>query len=305
MCYSALVKEDFRKLEREYGATLDWNSFLTLVKQREFDWTLKVPDGLVQSLIAYDAPQSREIKEHANRFRVAERHRIESEIETVNAEISVLESAIKAKPTKTAQTKLDTKIRKLQKLQQSMAAPSVTTTGGYRIYPMYFAPVIIQEDKLRKIVPMRYRILPSTGVEVPSQYNVFNARRDSLQCARTWKPLFGHKHAIFPFERFFEWVARDGKKIEVSFTPEGYESMWAASLYEEYVSPEQGLIRSFAMVTDEPPPEVSAAGHDRCPVFLEEGLIDKWLLPAAQSLERLDELLTHKQRTYYAHALAA
>lgn len=140
---------------------------------------------------------------------------------------------------------------------------------------------------------------------MPSQYNVFNARRDSLQSARTWKPLFGHNHAIFPFERFFEWVERDGKKVEVSFTPEGYDSMWAASLYDEYRHPQLGLIRSFAMVTDEPPAEVSAAGHDRCPVFLDAGCIDQWLSPKGQSLEQLDSLLDHKQRTYYAHAVAA
>lgn len=170
---------------------------------------------------------------------------------------------------------------------------------------MYFAPVIIEEDDQRKIVPMRYRILPSTGVEIPSQYNVFNARRDSLQSVRTWKPLFGHKHAIFPFERFFEWVGRDGRKVEISFTPEGYDAMWATCLYEECMHQELGLIRSFAMVTDEPPPEVREAGHDRCPVFIEQDLIGRWLEPAGQALEQLDSLLDHKQRTFYAHALAA
>jgi putative SOS response-associated peptidase YedK len=151
---------------------------------------------------------------------------------------------------------------------------------------------------------MRYRILPRTGVEVPVQYNVFNARRDSLQSARTWKPLFGSKHAIFPFTRFYEWVSRDGKPVEISFSPDGYSGMWAASLYEEYQS-EEGLIRSFAMVTDKPPVEVAAAGHDRCPVFLESRLLDHWLLPTGSSLEVLDRLLDHKERPFYSHALAA
>lgn len=76
---------------------------------------------------------SREIQELANRFRVSERRRIETEINAVEADIQILESALKKKLTKTAQTKLDSKSHKLQKLQQSMAAPSVAT-GGYRIY---------------------------------------------------------------------------------------------------------------------------------------------------------------------------
>lgn len=33
----------------------------------------------------------------------------------------------------------------------------------------------------------------------------------------------------------------------------------------------------FAIITDEPPPFVSDAGHDRCPVFLDRAYLDQWL----------------------------
>ena len=81
--------------------------------------------------------------------------------------------------------------------------------------------------------------------------------------------------------------------------------MWAASLYEEFKSPKLGSIFSFAMVTDAPPPEVAAAGHDRCPVFLDEDHLEAWLNPKKLSLSELEELLDHKQKTYYSHADAA
>lgn len=32
---------------------------------------------------------------------------------------------------------------------------------------------------------------------------------------------------------------------------------------------------------------------------------DQWLKPVGQTLQQLDELLDHKVRTYYSHALAA
>lgn len=123
--------------------------------------------------------------------------------------------------------------------------------------------------------------------------------------ARNWKPLFGIQHAIFPFDNFFEWVEREGKSTEIKFNPDGHDGMHAASLYEIYQHPTLGEIRSFSMVTDNPPPEVAAAGHDRCPVFLAYDRVGQWLNPTGQKLAQLDELLDHKERTYYSHALAA
>jgi len=300
-----MVRESLRKIERDYEAQINWQSFVNLYKQRELDFSLKIPSGMDHQLISLGGAAANEIKRLCDRHRVAERQRSENALALIDAEIASIDHALQLKSTKTNQQKRDIKLRKRMKLQQAMESPSLEAGGGYRIYPMYFAPVIMQIGAQRSIVPMRYRLLPRSGLEVPTQYNVFNARRDSLRSARNWTPLFGRKHAIFPFERFFEWVERRESKIEISFSPDGYDGMWAASLYEEYQHPELGVIRSFAMVTDDPPEEVRSAGHDRCPVFLDRTLIDNWLIPDGQSLDQLDALLDHKQRTYYSHALAA
>ena len=302
MCYSSLVERELRKAEKEYAATINYESFRDLYRMYEIDMSIKIPDGMERSLIEHGGSTGKLIKQSVDRHRSAEQISLKSEAQAIKQQIEELKSVIALKPTKTAQNKLGVLTRKLDKVNTKINSPHAT--GDYRIYPYYFAPVIIQNGGHREIVPMRYRILPRTGVEVPSQYNVFNARRDSLTTARNWKPLFGKKHAIFPFIRFFEWVERDGKKVELSFSPD-YESMWAACLYEEYQHPVLGLIRSFAMVTDEPPPEIAQAGHDRCPVFLREDLIGDWLNPEGKTLEELDALLGEKQPAYYSHAMAA
>lgn len=302
MCYSALVDRELRKAEKEYEATINDESFRDLYCMRELDTSIKIPDGMEQSFIEHGGSTGKLIKQSVDRYRRAEQIALNDEAQVLRQEIEALESTIALKPTKTAQNKLGVLNRKLTKINNKIESPN--STGDYRIYPYYFAPVIIQNDRRREIVPMRYRILPRTGVEVPNQYNVFNARRDSLTTAKNWKPLFGKKHAIFPFIRFFEWVEREGKKVELSFSPD-YESMWAACLYEEYQHPELGLIRSFAMVTDEPPKEIAQTGHDRCPVFLREDLISDWLTPKKKTLEELVALLSEKQPAYYSHAMAA
>jgi hypothetical protein len=55
-----------------------------------------------------------------------------------------------------------------------------------------------------------------------------------------------------------------------------------------------GLLRSFAMVTDEPPQEIAQAGHDRCPIFLREDLMDVWLNPKGKPLKELHAVLGEK-----------
>lgn len=309
MCYSAKLKQEFRSLQRRYRGRLEWDDFLELVRQRErgyeFDFDLKIPEELIAGLIDLGGTAAKEIELLQRRHKVTEGRRLEEALTDAQMELRLAQDKLAAKATKTAQSAVDTKGRKVLRAQKAVEMALAPPGSDYRIYPFYFAPILLEHGGQRLIVPARYRILPRTGVEVPGQYNVFNARRDSLQSARNWKPLFSKKHALFPFQRFFEWVARDGGKVEISFNPDGHDGMHAAALYEEYNHPELGIIRSFAMVTDQPPPEVAAAGHDRCPVFLQESLIGEWLSPAGKPLDQLDALLDHKEPTYYSHARAA
>ena len=173
-----------------------------------------------------------------------------------------------------------------------------------RIYPGYFAPVIVWENGVRQIRPMRYRVRPyGSAEEIPSKFNVFNARLDSLEMRRTWRGLFMRKHALFPFFRFFEWIANEsGKKRLVKFSPYGCDRMWAPALYDTWKSKDNEItFHSFAVITDDPPREIEEQGHDRCPVFLQENLIDDWLQPKGKSKAHCYQLLKNKETVFYKH----
>ncbi len=298
-------------MKKKYGGDLSWQEFLHMarIREKEFDdsfrSSIKIPDEMIAGLIAEGGTAAKELALMQKRWKVKEQRQLEQAVKDAGAEFLAAEEKFKAKATKTNQKAYETKQRKLNKARTALENASKPPADTYRIYPYYFAPIIIDDAGKRLIVPARFRVLPRTGIEVPNNYNVFNSRRDSLQSARTWKPLFGKQHALFPFMNFYEWVDRDGRSVEIKFNPDGHEGMHAASLYEIYKHPELGDIRSFSMVTDEPPPEVAAAGHDRCPVFLGYDKIDQWLHPAGQTLQQLDELLDHKERAYYSHVMAA
>ncbi len=134
---------------------------------------------------------------------------------------------------------------------------------------------------------------------------MFNCRIDSINKKRTWKPLFGKNHAIFPFIQFYEWVAPSGRKQEVVFTPVEREIMWAPAVFDTWQSDDGQIgFSSMAIITDEPPPEIEAAGHDRCPIFLKESRIDEWLKPEGQSHESLLGVLNHREEAGYRCAKA-
>ena len=62
---------------------------------------------------------------------------------------------------------------------------------------------------------------------------------------------------------------------------------------------------SCAAITDEPPEEVAAAGHDRCIVPIQREHLQAWLTPDPKKLNRLQEILEDRDRPYYEHRLAA
>jgi putative SOS response-associated peptidase YedK len=70
-------------------------------------------------------------------------------------------------------------------------------------------------------------------------------------------------------------------------------------------APGEPDLLSIAAITDEPPPEVAAAGHDRCIVPIKPENIDAWLNPDASDLATMYALFDDRDRPYYEHRLAA
>jgi putative SOS response-associated peptidase YedK len=174
------------------------------------------------------------------------------------------------------------------------------------------------ENGQRIVKPMRYKCLPAgksfdNEKEFP---NTYNARRDSL--GKYWKTTFGYTHGVMLATRFYENVKthrlqgrelRPGEKetnAVLEFEPRGLPLMVVACLWSEWRGPEipDGLL-SFAAITDEPPDEVAAAGHDRCIIPIRPDNLDAWLQPDPQNLSSSQAILDDRERPYYEHRLAA
>jgi hypothetical protein len=54
------------------------------------------------------------------------------------------------------------------------------------------------------------------------------------------------------------------KHIVLEFTPNPPQPMLIACLWSHWTDPNEPDLSGFAAITDEPPPDVASAGHDRC-----------------------------------------
>jgi putative SOS response-associated peptidase YedK len=141
------------------------------------------------------------------------------------------------------------------------------------------------------------------------------SRRDNLE--GFWKGQFGVTHGLVIMNAFYENVnrhraegraLRDGEEVEnlvLKFEPQPQQDMLVACLWSRWTSPGEPELLSFAAITDEPPAEVAAAGHDRCIIPIKPENIDAWLNPDPAKLAAQYVILDDRQRPYYEHRLAA
>jgi putative SOS response-associated peptidase YedK len=186
-----------------------------------------------------------------------------------------------------------------------------------RIFPGWYAPVLVSEGGRRVLKPMRYQCRPAGK---PAFYDTkfpgtYNARRDSLE--KFWSGQFGVSHGIVVLNAFFENVSRHTmehrelapgeteQNVVLEFRPRPTQDMLVACLWSHWHEANAPDLLSFAAITDEPPAEVAAAGHDRCIIPIKPEHLDAWLDPDRANLAAQQAILDVRARPYYEHRLAA
>ena len=308
MCYSAQLQAAYLKYLRETGAQMDIDQFVEIFGARITDSSIRIPRAIERW---FDEPKSdgeRKIKGFIDQWRFAEISKLEREAFAQKKRLADAERALAAKPTKAAAesqriatNKIEQALTRLDRMKAVQPHPAEA-----RIFPLHFAPIVMQVGDRRLMRLARYHCrLPGEQPFIDRKLpGLYNARRDSL--GKYWKGLFGLSHAVMLADSFFENVDREGKNQVLHFVPKPAGTMLIACLYAEWRDPKGGLpLLSFAAITDEPPAEVAAAGHDRMIVNLKPGNLDAWLSPKGRSPEELQQILSDRQMPYYEHQVMA
>ena len=101
---------------------------------------------------------------------------------------------------------------------------------------------------------------------------------------------------------------RSGEEVDnvvLEFKPRPTQDMVVACLWSRWSGTGEPDLLSFAAITDDPPAEVSAAGHDRCIIPIQPKHVEAWLNPDPKNLAAQYAILDDRDRPYYEHRLAA
>jgi putative SOS response-associated peptidase YedK len=308
MCYSSMIRKAFHAYVRETGAEMEIEQFREIYGWSLMDSSIHLPRAVDRWFDEMDGEDAIAIRAVIQKRNTAMVEKLTADIFKQRRRLTDAERVLKEKPTKKAAEdqriatdKIERAVRRLPLYQGT--AP---TALDARIFPMHFAPIVIEDEGRRVIRLARYHCrqagqLASVDRKYPGLYN---ARRDNL--TPYWRNEFGHHHAVMLANSFWENVNRDGKNQVLHFTPEPRQLMHVACIYSVWEDPAGGpSLLSFAAVTDEPSPEIAAAGHDRCIVNLKEASISAWLKPEGRKVDELQGLLDDKQRPFYEHEVLA
>ena len=316
MCYSAQIWADYRRYVREFGATLSIKDFYDIFWRRTVDPKVKIPKAMEVAFAEPTTDAERRIKVLIDEFAADQEVKLQQEVFKQKKRLADAQRTLQTKSTKKAEqdqriatSKIDWALGKLADLHRTELDDSDS-----RIFPLHYAPVMVLEDGQRVIKPMRYgcRLAGKPAfydVKFPGTYN---ARVDSL--SKFWKQAFGYTHGVAVVNAFYENVnrhraqgreLREGEEVEnvvLEFRPQPPQDMLVACLWSHWTGNEgEPDLLSFAAITDEPPPEVSAAGHDRCIIPIKPEHVDAWLNPDPNNLQAMYAILADRATPFYEH----
>ena len=304
---------------RLWGADVSMKDFVRLYWDRAQGAKIKIPKAMDAAFAQPQTDEERQIKQLIDRFNAEQTTQLEQELFKQRKRLADAERTLLTKTTKAASEskriatdKIEWALGKLSDLRRAEL-----NDEDSRIFPGWYAPVMIQENGRRVIKPMRYqcRVAGAPAFNDAKFPGTYNARRDNLE--GFWRKQFGVTHGLIVANAFFENVSKhkaEGRdlvpgeqeeNVVLEFRPKPTQDMLVACLWSQWTGAGEPDLLSFAAITDEPPAEIAAAGHDRCIIPIKPEHIDAWLNPDPGNLKALYAILDDRERPYYEHRLAA
>lgn len=169
--------------------------------------------------------------------------------------------------------------------------------GHYNVAPTNEAAVVVHLDDHRALVRGRWGLVPSLADAARPGPRPFNARAETIATSPLFRDAFRRRRCLVPVDGFYEWVpGPDGRRPFWIHDPAGAQIV-LAGLWSPRTDPATGRPeRTFTIITTRP--NAFMAGiHDRMPVVLPTGRLNRWIDPATTDrgellalLEPIDEL---------------
>ena len=137
---------------------------------------------------------------------------------------------------------------------------------------------------------MRWGLIPSWAKDSSGAASMINARSETASTKPAFRDALKSRRCLIPADGFYEWK-RDGQnKQPFCFEVNDGQLFAFAGLWERWKNPSGDWVKTCSILTTTPN-DVTAAVHDRMPVFLDPDAYDVWLDPGMTSVAAASELL--------------
>lgn len=154
----------------------------------------------------------------------------------------------------------------------------------YNVAPAQVMPVVIHQEEAKKIVPMKWGLVPSWSKEGKTRLSMINARAETLFEKPSFKTLIRTRRCIIPADGFYEWKKGGEEKIPFRITRKDDALFGFAGLWDEWQRGGEPPLHTFTIVTTKAN-ELLSSIHDRMPVMLLPENEEAWLKSDRQSGE--------------------
>ena len=233
MCYSARIRQEWKTFCVRTGIRILLREYVELFWERVEGRRVLIPKAMESIFASPESDEERRAWQAVTAFKMARTREIEQELFELRKRLADAERKLAEKPSKTAAankrialSKLEQRVTWFSDLRRDVPSEEQDS----RIYPGWYAPVIVMENGERVLKPTRYQCRPAGK---PAFYDTkypgtYNARRDSLE--GFWRAN-SVSHGVMIASAFYENVQRDGKNVVLEFKPRGMGDMFVACLW--------------------------------------------------------------------------
>lgn len=164
--------------------------------------------------------------------------------------------------------------------------------------------VSVVNDGQKKLVTMRWGLVPSWAKDLSLGSKMINARADTLTEKASFKNLIRKRRCLIVADGFYEWKAEGKEKTPYYIQLKSRQLFAFAGLYDLWSSPQDGELTTCTIITTDANDFMQPI-HHRMPVILSPEERDAWLDPGIKDQSYFLEMLKpYDAQGFKAHAVS-
>ncbi|MCX7895162.1 MAG: SOS response-associated peptidase [Thermoanaerobaculum sp.] len=148
----------------------------------------------------------------------------------------------------------------------------------FNLAPTQEAAVIRVESGQRRLVWLRWGLIPFWAREAQMGQRLINARAETLAEKPAFRQALSFRRCLVPATGFYEWKQEGAGKVPFFFQLRRGGPMAFAGLWERWEPPQAPAVESFTIITTAANAFVGSF-HHRMPAILPEEAWERWLDP--------------------------